>query len=166
MDTIGGVLKEKCNTFCRKVQPTKIYQHLATQERVVVTTMHDVLCSIRAIAQRLCCSVSTASFAALAGTTRTVVDSITAVLNGEPAAMCKMMTCDQGHEMYGHKIFTERTGLRIDSVVPHGPWQRGQPERQWSAAPVPLLKHRFIDFLSGRFERYCAVAQYAFTAQD
>lgn len=46
--------KTKCNTFCRKVPPAKIYQHLATQERAVVTTMRDVLCSIRTIAQRLC----------------------------------------------------------------------------------------------------------------
>gem|GEM_PF-6113821 len=67
----------------------------------------------------------TTSFAALAATIKTVVDSITAVLNGEPEARCKMMTCDQGREMHGHKIFSEHTGLRIDSVVPHGPWQRG-----------------------------------------
>ncbi|MGK5046530.1 hypothetical protein ACQ4WP_11605 [Janthinobacterium sp. GB4P2] len=63
----------------------------------------------------------TTGFAALAATTRTVVDSIAAVLNGEPAAMRKMMACDQGSEMHGHKIFIERTGLRIDSVDPHGP---------------------------------------------
>ena len=66
----------------------------------------------------------TISFVALA-TTRTVFDSFVAVLNGEPAAMRKMMACDQGSEMHGHKIFTERTGLRIDSVDAHGPWQRG-----------------------------------------
>ncbi|MGK5046531.1 helix-turn-helix domain-containing protein [Janthinobacterium sp. GB4P2] len=51
--------KTKCNTFCCKVPPAKIYQHLATQERTVVTTMRDDLCSIRTIAQRLCCSGST-----------------------------------------------------------------------------------------------------------
>lgn len=79
----------------------------------------------------------TTSFVALATTTKTVVDSFAAVLNGEPAAMRKMMACDQGRKMHGHKIFTEGIGLRIDSVDAHGLWQRGQLERQRSAAPVP-----------------------------
>ena len=108
----------------------------------------------------------TTGFVALATTTRAVVDSFAAVFNGEPAAMRKMMACDQGHEMRGHKIFIERTGLRIDSVDPHGPWQRGQLERQRSAAPVPLQKHRLIDLLPGRVECHCAVAQYASMDQD
>ena len=63
----------------------------------------------------------TTGFAAMAAATKIVVDSFAAVLNGEPAAMRKMMTCDQGHEMRGHKLFTERTGLRIASVDAHGP---------------------------------------------
>ena len=64
-------------------------------------------------------------FLAMAATTKTVVESLAAVLNGDPAAMCKMMTCDQGRKMHGHKIFIGRTGLRIASVDAHGPWQRG-----------------------------------------
>lgn len=73
----------------------------------------------------------------MAATTKTVVESLAAVLNGDPAAMRKMMTCDQGRKMHGHKIFTEGIGLRIDSVDAHGLWQRAQLERQRSAAPVP-----------------------------
>ncbi|MET3133016.1 IS30 family transposase [Oxalobacteraceae bacterium GrIS 1.11] len=37
----------------------KIYKHLTTQERAVVMTMRDDLCSIRSIAKRLCRSAST-----------------------------------------------------------------------------------------------------------
>ncbi|QRX83431.1 helix-turn-helix domain-containing protein [Glaciimonas sp. PAMC28666] len=36
----------------------KIYKHLTTQERAVVMTMRDDLCSIRSIAKRLCRSAS------------------------------------------------------------------------------------------------------------
>ena len=178
--------KAKCNTFCRKVPPAKIYKHLATPERAVVTTIRDVLCSIRAIAQRLAARPARwaaksprtdpghvehpyssfrdrgpprpwpmeelrdqgrwqalvgghtgTGFVAMAATTKTVVESLAAVLNGDPAAMRKMMTCDQGRKMHGHKIFTEGIGLRIDSVDAHGLWQRAQLERQRSAAPVP-----------------------------
>lgn len=202
--------KRKCDTFCRKVPPAKTYQHFTTQERAVVTTMRDVLCSIRAIAQRLCRSASTMGCEIAEGrswTCRAFVFALPyqgpprpwpmeglrdhgrwqafvgghagrmpdrfrgagrrhqdrrrqlgAVLNGEPAVVRKMMNCDQGSKMHGHRIFTERTGLPIDSVDPHGPWQRGQPERQRSAAPVPLQKHRLIDFLPGRVECHCAVA--------
>lgn len=39
----------------------KIYRHLTTQERAVVMTMRDDLCSIRSIAKRLCRSASTIS---------------------------------------------------------------------------------------------------------
>lgn len=76
-------------------------------------------------------------FVAMAATTKTVVESLAAVLNGDPVAMRKMMTCDQGRKMHGHKIFTEGIGLRIDSVDAHGLWQRAQLELQRSAAPVP-----------------------------
>lgn len=48
-------------------------------------------------------------------TTKAVVDSITAVLNREPAAMCKTMAYNQCREMHGHKILTERTGCRSTS---------------------------------------------------
>ena len=61
-------------------------------------------------------------------TTKTVVDSFAAVLNREPAVMRKTMTYDQGREMHGHKILTERTGVQIYFADPHSPWQRGSNE--------------------------------------
>lgn len=45
-------------------------------------------------------------------TTNAVVDSFSAVLNREPTAIRKAMTYDQGREMHGHKLLTERTGVR------------------------------------------------------
>jgi IS30 family transposase len=61
-------------------------------------------------------------------TTKAVVDSFSAVLNREPAAMRKTMTYDQGREMHGHKVLTERTGVQIYFADPHSPWQRGSNE--------------------------------------
>jgi IS30 family transposase len=61
-------------------------------------------------------------------TTKAVVDSFAALLNREPAAMRKTMTYDQGREMHGHKILTERTGVQIYFADPHSPWQRGSNE--------------------------------------
>ena len=61
-------------------------------------------------------------------TTKTVVESFSTVLNREPAAMRKTMTYDQGREMHGHKILTERTGIEIYFADPHSPWQRGSNE--------------------------------------
>lgn len=145
--------KTKCNTFCRKVPPAKIYQHLATQERTVVTTcapsgpLPNVFAAraarwaakspradpghaehsyspsrdedrlvpgqwkgdlIKGAGKRSSADTlveRTTGFAALAATTMTVVDSFAAVLNGEPAAMRKMMACDQGSEMHGAQNF-------------------------------------------------------------
>jgi IS30 family transposase len=61
-------------------------------------------------------------------TTNTIVDSFTAVLNTEPSAMRKTMTYNQGREMHGHKILTERTGLQVYFVDPRSPWQSGSNE--------------------------------------
>ncbi|WP_026132873.1 MULTISPECIES: IS30 family transposase [unclassified Janthinobacterium] len=61
-------------------------------------------------------------------TAKAVVDSFSVVLNREPAAMRKSMTYDQGREMHGHKILTERTGVQIYFADPHSPWQRGSNE--------------------------------------
>jgi IS30 family transposase len=60
--------------------------------------------------------------------TKSVVDSFSAVLNREPQALRKSMTYDQGREMHGHKILTERTGVQIYFADPHSPWQRGSNE--------------------------------------
>lgn len=60
--------------------------------------------------------------------TRSVVDSFSAVLNRQPAGLRKSMTYDQGREMHGHKILTERTGVQIYFADPHSPWQRGSNE--------------------------------------
>ena len=60
--------------------------------------------------------------------TQSVVDSFSAVLNRQPAAMRKTMTYDQGREMHGHKILTQRTGVQIYFADPHSPWQRGSNE--------------------------------------
>jgi len=61
-------------------------------------------------------------------TTRAVVDSFSAVLNREPAAMRRTMTYDQGREMHGHKILTGPTGVQIYFADPHSPWQCGSNE--------------------------------------
>ena len=61
-------------------------------------------------------------------TTKAVVDSFSAVLNREPVAMRKTMTYDQGREMHGHKILTERAGVQIYFSGPHSLWQRGSNE--------------------------------------
>jgi IS30 family transposase len=60
--------------------------------------------------------------------TRMVVESFSAVLNRQPAGMRKSMTYDQGREMHGNKILTERTGVQIYFAYPHSPWQRGSNE--------------------------------------
>ena len=56
------------------------------------------------------------------------IDSFSAVLNRQPAALRKSMTYDQGREMHGHKILIERTGVQIYFADPHSPWQRGSNE--------------------------------------
>jgi IS30 family transposase len=61
-------------------------------------------------------------------TPKAVADNFAAVLNREPAAMRKTMTYDQGRDMHGHKILTERTGVQTDFAAPHSSWQRGPNE--------------------------------------
>lgn len=61
-------------------------------------------------------------------TTKAVVDSFSAVLNREPAALRQSMTYDQGREMYAHQTLAERTGVQIYFADPHSPWQRGSNE--------------------------------------
>src|SRR5665647_347506 len=61
-------------------------------------------------------------------TTKEVVDRFADVLNREPAVLLKSMTYDQGREMHGHKILTEKTGMDVYFADPHSPWQRGSNE--------------------------------------
>jgi IS30 family transposase len=61
-------------------------------------------------------------------TTVEVVESFSAVLNREPAALRLTMTYDQGREMHAHKMLTEKTGVQIYFADPHSPWQRGSNE--------------------------------------
>jgi hypothetical protein len=67
-------------------------------------------------------------------TTKAVVDSFSAVLNREPAAMRKTMTYDQGREMHGH-------------------------ER--AVTPIFAQGLQPVDLLPGRTRRHRPVAQYA-----
>ena len=60
--------------------------------------------------------------------TRTVVESFSAVLNRQRAGLRKSMTYDQGREMHGLKILSERTGVQIYFADPHSPWQRSSNE--------------------------------------
>ena len=69
---------------------------------------------------------------------RTVVESFSAVLNRQPAGMRKSMTYDQGREMHGRKILTERTGVQIYFDDPHSPWQRGSNENT-NGLPRPYM---------------------------
>jgi IS30 family transposase len=72
--------------------------------------------------------------------TWSVIDSFSAVLNRQPAELRKSMTYDQGREMHGHKILTERTGVQIYFADQHSPWQRGSNENIDGLAkhfPVP-----------------------------
>lgn len=43
--------------------------------------------------------------------------------------MCKTMNYDQGREIHGHKILTERTVVEVYFADPHSPWQRGSNEK-------------------------------------
>ena len=93
--------------------------------------------------------------------TRTVVESFSAVLNRQPAGMRKSMTYDQGGEMHGHKILTERTGVQIYFADPHSLWQRGsQRKYQWLAEAVHAQGLGPVDLLAGRPRCHSALSQY------
>lgn len=53
--------------------------------------------------------------------TKEVIDSYSAVFNREPAAPRKTMTYDQGRELHGHKILTERAKVEVYFADPHSP---------------------------------------------
>ena len=42
--------------------------------------------------------------------------------------LCKTITFDQGKENSEHKIFTERTGIKVYFCHPHSPWEKGTCE--------------------------------------
>ena len=72
--------------------------------------------------------VRTTGFVVLAkmdnATTKSVINSLPAVLNPEPAAMRKTMTYGQSREMHAHKIFTECSNVEVYLDDPHSQWQR------------------------------------------
>jgi IS30 family transposase len=94
-------------------------------------------------------------------TTKAVVDSFAAVLNREPAAMRKTMTYDQGREMHGHKILTERYWRPDLFRRPAQPVAaRVKREHQWPAAPVHAERIGSVDLLPRRPRCHRTVAQY------
>ncbi|MDR0638036.1 MAG: IS30 family transposase [Spirochaetaceae bacterium] len=42
--------------------------------------------------------------------------------------LCKTITFDQGKENSEHKVFTERTGIKVYFCHPHSPWEKGTCE--------------------------------------
>ena len=89
---------------------------------------------------------------------KAVVDSFSAVLNRELAVMRKTGTHDQGGEIHGHKILTERAVVQIYCADPHSPWQHGSNEN--ANGLLRLYMRKGSDLLPRRVRCHCPIAQY------
>ena len=97
-------------------------------------------------------------------TTKGIVDSFSAVLNRKPAAMCKTMTYDQGREMYGHKILTERTGVQSTLPTRTALGSVDRMRTPMACCVSTCRKVRSVDLLPEGTRCHCPIAQYAPTS--
>lgn len=57
-----------------------------------------------------------------------VCEAFSKKFNSLPDRLKQSLTYDQGQEMADHKVFTERTKVKVYFAHPHAPWERGTSE--------------------------------------
>jgi len=57
-----------------------------------------------------------------------VGDALIGAFAAVPSGLCRMLTWDQGNEMFQLERIEQATGLKIYFADPHSPWQRGSNE--------------------------------------